>query len=159
WEANGSGGTGVQENDASTGALVKTINLPGGHAGIVFDGTNIWVSSFNDGTVTEIRAGDSTVLRTIQLPANSNPTFMAFDGTHVWVTENSNGVVTEIDPGTGTILNNIATGSGPLEVACDGTYLWVTNNGTNTVQRILLADPSGSFTAITVGNGPLGLAF
>jgi hypothetical protein len=55
-----------------------------GPQGIAFDGSSIWVSSFDDNSVTKVRASDGTNLGVFSVPGT--PLSIAFDGANIWVT-------------------------------------------------------------------------
>ncbi len=75
WVLNG-GNDSVTEFDARTGAGVQTLRAAGygfkatfnDTAGIIDDGTNVWVG--NENSVTEISAGNGSLVRTLQVPAS-----------------------------------------------------------------------------------------
>ena len=56
-----------------------------GSEGLAFDGANMWVANFNDNTVTELKASDGSLIRTV--PAGTAPFALAFDGANIWVSE------------------------------------------------------------------------
>jgi hypothetical protein len=51
--------------------------------GIAFDGANLWVA--NDNNVTELRASDGVVVRTVAVRGASDG--VMFDGANIWVVE------------------------------------------------------------------------
>src|SRR6202167_3797130 len=48
--------------------------------GVAFDGANIWVANFNDGTVSKLQANDGTVVGTFTIGAGVEPFGVTFDG-------------------------------------------------------------------------------
>jgi len=77
---------------ASTGGFVGTYSVGGYNggkpmaAGVVFDGTYIWVVNTYPSTVTKLRASKAANLGTFPLGAQSNaPIGAAFDGAHISV--------------------------------------------------------------------------
>ncbi len=48
------GGGTVSEIEASTGTVVNTIPVGSGARGVSSDGTHVWVTNYDDGTVSEI---------------------------------------------------------------------------------------------------------
>jgi hypothetical protein len=93
WVLDG-GNNSVTELSAHTGAWIQTLkaarygfNETGGDTtGIVDDGTNVWVGNLD--TVTEMNAGDGSLVRILRIPAKVNvhgwPTAMARTGTQLW---------------------------------------------------------------------------
>ncbi len=78
--ANHADGT-VTKLRASDGTVLGTFSAPGSPYGVVFDGTNIWVTS-GDGFVDQFRVSDGTLLQAIFV---GGPTGIAFDGANIWV--------------------------------------------------------------------------
>jgi DNA-binding beta-propeller fold protein YncE len=55
---------------------------------LAFDGANIWVANFTDGTVNKLLASTGALLGTFSVGAG--PDGLAFDGANIWVAnENS----------------------------------------------------------------------
>ena len=63
-------------------------------AGVAFDGTNIWVTNQNSGTVSKINPSTNTVTATVTV--GTNPCGVAFDGTNIWVANNGTNTVFKI---------------------------------------------------------------
>jgi DNA-binding beta-propeller fold protein YncE len=74
---------------ASTGATVGTYTVGSNPAAVAFDGTNIWVTSYGNNTVTELLAATGATVGTYAV--GSGPAGVAFDGANMWVT-NGNSV-------------------------------------------------------------------
>jgi DNA-binding beta-propeller fold protein YncE len=109
---NAVGPKGIQGNPGPTGAagssvacILQTLctwgsNFSGGSYGfnapygVAFDGTHLWVTNFNGGSVTELNASGGSWVRTVSGGSYgfSNPYAIAFDGTHLWVANNGNSV-------------------------------------------------------------------
>ena len=123
---------------------------------LVFDGTSVWVASYEDNIVQKINPSTGTIGNPIAV--GYRPTALAFDGTSVWVANNGDKTVQKINPITGSVGSPITVGTGPRALAFDGTSIWVANYGDNTVQKI---DPSIGTAGgpIIVGTGPIALAF
>jgi len=51
---------------------------------VAFDGANIWVTNWGDGTVSKLRASDGANLGTFAV--GGDPNGVAFDGANIWVT-------------------------------------------------------------------------
>jgi DNA-binding beta-propeller fold protein YncE len=96
-----------------------------GPAWIAFDGTNMWVTNFDGGTVTELSPTGAT-LGTYAF--GTDPVGIAFDGTNMWVTGATN--VTDLSP-TGAKLSTFP-GIGPDSstlIGFDGTDMWMNDFG------------------------------
>ena len=72
---------------ARTASVVATIPL-GGPNSVAFDGSWIWVSQPNAGTVSVIDPYSTDLVRTIGTGAGSSPQGLAFDLTNIWVANN-----------------------------------------------------------------------
>ena len=120
-----------------------------GPDGVAYDGSRIWVASFNTSTVTRIDASTMNVTGTVQLPANSGPIGVAYDGTNVWVANFNSNSVSRIDPDSATVTATVQlpANSGPTGVATDGANVWVTDHNTDRVSRI---DPANANVSATV---------
>ena len=71
------------------GRLIVGVQL----AGIVFDGTYMWVSDTRNMTVTRIRVSDLS--KAGVFPTGPTPTEMAFDGANVWVVNSGSNTVSK----------------------------------------------------------------
>jgi hypothetical protein len=49
---------------------------------VAFDGDNMWISNFNTGKVTKVRANDGFTLGTFTV--GGGPTTLAYDGADMW---------------------------------------------------------------------------
>ncbi len=164
WVLNG-GNDSVTELDARTGARVQTLSAArygfkatfNDTAGIIDDGTDVWVG--NENSVTEISAGDGSLVRTLQVPASVNLygwfTALARAGTQVWaatpdtcrpycVSASDTGFFAsfvEFDASDGSFVRAVTTNTtqAPIALASDGTHVWVVGS-----------DLHGSGTAGTV---------
>jgi DNA-binding beta-propeller fold protein YncE len=126
--------------------------------GVAFDGGNLWVSNWLDGTVTKLRASDGVVLGTFPL---AGPRGIAFDGTHIWVTSATSAsadTVVKLRASDGAVVGTFTVGNNPENVAFDGTSIWVTNRSSNTVMKLRPSD-GAILDTFAVGSGPRGLAF
>ena len=82
------------------------------HAGIAFDGANIWVANYGSNNVTKLRASDGAILGTYAV--GSNPVGIAFDGANIWVTNSGSDNVSKLRASDGAVLGTYAVGNGPL---------------------------------------------
>ena len=94
--------------------------------GIAFDGANIWVANFGDGTVTKLRASDGTTLGTFKwaAPPMVSPLTGPIFGWRV-VADG----VTKLRASDGLILGTFKVGGIPSGVAFDGANVWVASGG------------------------------
>ncbi len=94
-------------------------------AGLLFDGSKIWVAHFGDNTVSKIEPKTGV----IELTANvgDSPIDVAFDGVHVWATNSGSDDVMKLRRGTGTVQKVYPMGDYPVGVAFDGTSIWIAN--------------------------------
>jgi hypothetical protein len=125
-------------------------------AGVAFDGSNIWVANFSDGTLTKLRAGDGAVLGIFLVGASADG--LAFDGANIWVSNYNENTVTKLRASDGTILGSFPVGQKPQLLAFDGDNIWVANSGDGTVSELRASDglTLGTFR---VGVGPYAVAF
>jgi hypothetical protein len=96
---------------------------------IAFDGTHLWVTNAGGNSVTEINAGNGSVVRVLSASAYgfNAPYAIAFDGTRLWVTNAEGNSVTEINASNGSVVQVLSASSygfnEPVGIAFDGTRL------------------------------------
>ena len=150
WVLNG-GNDSVTELDARTGARVQTLSAArygfnatfNDTAGIIDDGANVWVG--NENSVTQISAGDGSLIRTLRVPASVNIhgwyTALVRAGAQLWaatpdtcrpycVSASDTGFyasVMEFNASDGSYVRAVSrnTTQAPMAVASDGAYVWV----------------------------------
>jgi DNA-binding beta-propeller fold protein YncE len=129
-----------------TGQLTA-LGQTGGLGPLLFDGTNIWISSADTNSVIKL-----DMFGAVQgtFPVGKFPGGLAFDGNSIWVANYNDGTVTQLSV-NGQALQTIATGNNPNSIAFDGVNLWVTNWGSNTLTQIRASDGA------VLGNLPTGL--
>jgi len=96
------------------------------------------VTNYIDGTVSELRASDGTLVRTVNIGAGTEPLGIAFDGADMWVANRGGGTVTKIRVSDGTVLGNFPAPDGAYGIAFDGAYLWI--SGALYVQVVRASD-------------------
>jgi hypothetical protein len=105
----------------------------------VFDGTNIWVPSFSEDSVTVVRAASGAVLATLTGNGLNGSGAAAFDGQRILVTNSALGEnsVSLFKAADLTPLGAVGTGAGTIpNIACsDGTNFWITFAGTGQLAR------------------------
>ena len=84
----------VSEIEAATGNVIRTIAVGKLPTGVSSDGTDVWVTNYEEETVSEIEATTGTVIGTIKVGAV--PEAVSSDGTHAWVANFLSGTVSEI---------------------------------------------------------------
>ena len=120
---------------------ITGFNLP---IGILFDGSNVWVSDVGAGDILKLDA-DGSILQTVHTGAMQ---FIGFDGANIWVPGPTS--VTVVSAATGAILATL-TGNGVdggNSVAFDGQRVMVMSPNTDTVSLWSAADfsPLGFFS-------------
>lgn len=111
-------------NPANVGTIVR-----GNPVGILFDGSNIWVTDTGDNTLKRLDSGGAVLL---SVNVGMNPRNPVFDGTNIWVPNGGSNTVTVVRA-TGAFLGTVlATLSGnglngPTTCAFDGERIMVTD--------------------------------
>jgi DNA-binding beta-propeller fold protein YncE len=100
---------------------------------VTFDGTDIWVGNYGDGTVSKLRARDGTVLGTFK--AGVSPYGIAFDGVNIWIA--SAFQVLEMRPSDGKLLLVARVTQGDTTgLAFDGANIWVARYAVDLVSKL-----------------------
>ena len=141
---------------ASTGSVVRTIDVGRAPYAVSSDGTHIWVANFYSDLVTELSAADGSVVHTI--PLGWMPESLSSDGTHVWIANPGGDSVTELNASDGSAVQAIGVGSTPIGVSSDGTHVWVTNSNDGTVTELSAADGSVVRTIDVGQNSPFDIS-
>jgi len=102
--------------------------------GVAFDGANMWVTNYNDNTVSKLRASDGTHQGTF--PVGEGPFGVAFDGANIWVVNKEGNSVTKLRASDGTNLGTFPVGVSPWDATFDGANIWVTNGQSQTVSKL-----------------------
>jgi DNA-binding beta-propeller fold protein YncE len=107
------------------------VTFSGFHApfGIVFDGSNVWVSNFGDGTSTSLQKlnDGATVIQDVTV--GHGPSFLCFDGANIWVPNFNDNTISVVRASTGQVVATL-TGNGldhPTSIAFDGQRIMVAN--------------------------------
>jgi YVTN family beta-propeller protein len=129
--------------------------------GVAVGQGSVWVTNYNDGTVSRI---DPATHAVEPIEVESTPTGIAVGADAVWVTNSYSGTVSRIDPADDKVVGTIAVGNGPSGVAVGDGSVWIANSSDGTLSRINpLSDtaemiPLGGATEATgvaVGEGPV----
>ncbi len=139
----------------TNGAATTTVDS--GPNWIVFDGTSMWMTSYNGKSVSKVDVRTNTYATGVWLGEEGRG--IGFDGSSVWAGSVNNSYIWRINPVTNVIVATTTAGSTPRGTfAFDGTYLWVSDYGTNTVAKVYAA--TGTTDAyVTVGSNPIGTVF
>ncbi len=121
----------------------------------------IWVTNYDDGTVSRIDPLTNTVSATITV--GGAPFGVAAGFGSIWVGNEADGKVARIDPVTNTVTTSIPTLGVPKGIAVGAGSVWVTNYGTEGVADGVLSriDPATNavIAVIPVGTNPVLVAF
>ena len=74
----------VRKVNTSSLAVQGPFDAGGPAAALAFDGVNIWVANRGLDTLTELRASDGGLVRTVPLGGQTQPQALAFDGANIW---------------------------------------------------------------------------
>ena len=124
-------------------------------AGILYDGSNIWVTDYSAGKLFKLDASGN-ILQTVAV--GSGPLYSAFDGANIWVPNIDDNSISVVKPGNpAKVVATIVADSNnrlnrPAGAAFDGERVLVTNNAGSSVTLFKAADLS--FIAnVTTGTG------
>jgi YVTN family beta-propeller protein len=145
------------------GALTPvTTNPPMTEANrIAFDGAQLWITSFSEGTISLVTPSASFPWTRTTLTGFTTLGNITYDGANMWVTNFTGASIelVKIVP-PGIIAARVPVGNGAGGIIFDGTNIWVTNFFENTVTVIRAS--TASVLATLSGNGldgPSSLAF
>ena len=104
--------------------------------GIIYDGSNIWVTDDVSGTNDKLYKLDSTGAILQSVDVGNAPRYPAFDGTNIWVPNylsNTVTVVRAVGGLAGTVMATLSGNffNGPLQAAFDGERMLVVDNGSD----------------------------
>jgi predicted Ser/Thr protein kinase len=113
----------------------KSATIGGGKHRAVFGANQVWVTNYDDGTVTQNnRALDNPAPVAVGV---SGPLGIAFSANTVWVASQLDNSVVRIDPAKGEVVGRpIEVGRSPFAIAAHGKSAWVTNLAGASVTRI-----------------------
>ena len=117
----------VREIDTATIRLQRDITVGNAPSAIAVSADSLWVTNFEDDTVTRIvitAPGQTPTLTTI--PVGDGPIDVAFGEGGVWVVSSLDRAVTRIDPESGDVTAAIGIGNEPQRVAAGEGAVWVT---------------------------------
>ena len=153
----GTSGSTVTDIDISTGAVTRTITLSGSNlASSMFDGTNLWVTLFNDAKVARINPTTGAILGYTNV--GTQPTNVILANGSIWVGATGSDVVTQIDS-AGTVLRTISLGGSNISnLVYDGAVIWAPNYGSAFISQINATTGAVIGTALTTGSNPGAIA-
>jgi sugar lactone lactonase YvrE len=145
WTANFGGS--ISRVDPVTGSVTNYVTGFVEPRGIIFDGSNLWVTDSAMNALLKVSNG--AVVQAVLV--GDAPHFPIFDGTNIWVPNYLSDSVTVVRASTGTVLA-VLTGNGlnnPVSAAFDGERILITNSSGDSVSLWKATDltPLGSFTA------------
>src|SRR5207302_4614341 len=116
------------------------------------DGTRVYVTNQNQGTVSVIDASSNMVVSTITVgDRNSNPIALGIapNGSKVYVAQFDNAAVSVIATATNTVTASIPVGSFPSSIAItpDGRSVYVTSQSGS----VLVIDAGSNTVTTTIG--------
>jgi serine/threonine-protein kinase len=129
----GQGTETVSRFDLRSREVVSTIAVGKTPIFTTFGLGSVWVSNYDDDTVSVIRPGSA---RAETIRVADGPLGIATGYGSVWVVCYWKRQLVRIDPATQRIVARIGIGEGPLSVATGAGGVWVTNRDSRTVSRI-----------------------
>jgi YVTN family beta-propeller protein len=148
--------------------VAATITVGHDPSGVTIAPNGVFVTNWNDNSVSRIDPVTNTVLQNLPLTisGNAGPEAIAYGEDSLWVTAvewdaNNNtlpGALLRVDPATGAQTASIPIGRGAFDVAVSPGAVWVPVSDENQVLRI---DPATNTVAATipVAGSPTGVAF
>jgi len=156
-------GSNVSVINTSSNTAVATIPVQTNPLAVAItpNGNFAYVANWLSDTVSVIHTPSNTVVATI--PVGDGPGALAITpiGNFVYVTNQHDGTVSVIRTSNNTVIATIPVGNDPEGIAItpDGNFAYVTNYVDNNVSVINTATNTVVGPAISVGTGPLGIAF
>jgi hypothetical protein len=145
WTANVFGGVSIVTPGASVPWTVTTVTTGFSQVqGALFDGSNVWVTDNNAGTLLKLDAAGG-ILLTVTL--GDGPNYPAFDGANIWVPVQNEHSVAVVRASNGAILATL-TGNGiagPRSAAFDGQRVLVANAVSLSLWKAADLTPLGFF--------------
>ena len=111
------------------GTILQTVTTGLGSSLPIYDGSNIWVPSINDSSITVVRASSGAILTVLTGNGMNGAQAAAFDGQRILVTNNTIGAdsVSLWKAADLTPLGFFPTGAGtrPFSACSDGINFWI----------------------------------
>ena len=151
------GGNTVTKINTKTNSVTATVTLSGASniSNLVYDGTNIWATSFSTAQVYSFNPTSLAVSATV-LSVGSNPAKNLIVGDFLFVAATGSNTVTKINMKTNAVTANISLpdASNISNLIYDGKNLWAVSFGTGKIYQINPTDNSVSTTLLSVGSNP-----
>jgi YVTN family beta-propeller protein len=124
---------------AASGAASPTdhrvhVTVGGGPKDVTYAAGSLWVTNFNDSTVSRVDPVAGRVVATI--PVGQGPITAVATGDGIWIANYLGGSVSRIDPATDEVTVTVAAGGKPVGLTADGAVLWVFNQADATATLI-----------------------
>jgi YVTN family beta-propeller protein len=99
------------------------VAVGGGPKDVIYAAGSMWVTNFNDGTVSRVDPIAARVVATI--PVGQGPITALQAGNTIWVANYLGGSVSRIDPASNQVTATVAADAKPVGLTAVGTVLWV----------------------------------
>jgi DNA-binding beta-propeller fold protein YncE len=156
WTANPLGPQGTVSRIDPDNGTTNNFTTGGNPLGILFDGTNLWVTDQRDNRLIKLDS-NGNILQSI--PVGGLPQFPVFDGSNIWVPNYSGPSVTVVRARDGQVMATLTENglNAPVHAAFDGQRILVTNVNGNSLSLWNATDltPIGS---VSTGGTPPGRA-
>ena len=156
-----SGSNTVTKINMTSNSVVATISLSGANniSNLVYDGTNIWATSFGTARVYSINPSSNAVSATV-LTVGSQPAANVIIGDFLFVASTGGNTVTKINMKTNVVAANVSlpNANNISNLIYDGENLWAVSFGTGKIYQINPIDNSVSTTLLSVGSQPANAA-
>jgi DNA-binding beta-propeller fold protein YncE len=129
------------------GQVVRRVAVPGNPDGLSVGGHELWVGTYQGGSVAEIDIRTGALVRTVPVGVTSFPLSVHASGSTVWVGAYGSASVLRVDSTTGKVADTIAVGAAPVGFADLDGQLWVVNQADSTISVI---DPARRRVARTL---------
>ncbi len=115
----------VAEVDPATNRKLDEVDVGAAPSAIAVGAGALWVTNFDDDTVTRIVLAESGAPTRSDFPVGDGPVDVAVGEGGVWVASSLDRTVTRLDPATGEIVATIELGNEPQRLAAGGGAVWV----------------------------------
>jgi hypothetical protein len=109
----------------SGGAILQTVTVGLSPGSLVFDGENLWVPSFDQNSLSVVRASSGAVLATLTGNGLNQPFATAFDGQRVLVTNQGGMSVSLWKAADLSPLESVPLGETPRGACSNGVNFWI----------------------------------
>jgi len=134
----------------------NTVTVGAGPLGMCFDGANIWVANFGNGTVSKVNASTGATIATYGAAIETSG--ICFDGVSIWVASYFFNEVVKLNASTGAVIGFYNVGTHPYSVCFDGSSIWTANRDSTNVTK-LNANTGAVIGTYSVGTLPSAVCF